>query len=324
MGAMNRMREMSGISDNSRWRLALAYAVTGNAVDAESMVNNLTTEVKDYTELSGTYGSGYRDRAMILETLTRLGKTDKAFDIIKTIADHMGNGRRWISTQTTAYCLIAIAQYAEKYPSDSGIKARVTIGGNSVVPETSKFIKQLYLEEPDEKGEIVFENQGEGPLFVRLIRRGTPLVGEELAKEENIRMEVRYKDMNGSPIGIDEIKQGFSFMAEVDVFNPGLKGTYEELALTQIFPSGWEIINTRLNEVEGQQEDTQAEYIDIRDDRVSHYFDLKPNQRKVFKVLLNASYRGRFYLPASIVEAMYDNSIYANNRGQWTTVAADE
>jgi uncharacterized protein YfaS (alpha-2-macroglobulin family) len=137
-------------------------------------------------------------------------------------------------------------------------------------------------------------------------------------------MGVKFKDMNDTPIEISNLSQGYSFKAEVSVFNPGIRGRYEELALTQIFPSGWEIINTRLNETGGEPEITTAEYTDIRDDRVHHYFDLNANERKVFIVLLNASYQGRYYLPSTMVEAMYDNSIYANTTGQWVEVKADE
>jgi uncharacterized protein YfaS (alpha-2-macroglobulin family) len=318
------MKEMQGLSSSARWRLALAYAVLGNTMDAEEIIQGLSAEVVDYRELSGTFGSGDRDRAMILETLIRLEKSEMAFELVRKLAGSLGDGRRWMSTQTTAYCLIAIAGYADQYPINSDLKARVTIGNNAVVPETEKFIKQLYIEKPDEHAKVLFENQGAGPLFVRLIKRGIPLTGDESPSASHIRMEVRFKDMKDNPIDISNLSQGASLKAEVSVFNPGVKGHYEELALTQIFPSGWEIINTRLNETGEEQQSSNAKYIDIRDDRVHHYFDLKANERKVFTVLLNASYQGRYYLPATMIEAMYDNSIFASTAGQWVVVKAND
>jgi uncharacterized protein YfaS (alpha-2-macroglobulin family) len=50
-------------------------------------------------------------------------------------------------------------------------------------------------------------------------------------------------------------------------------------------------------------------YQDIRDDRVYSYFDLGAGAIKTFKVLLNASYNGTYYLPGVNCEAMYDNSV---------------
>ena len=61
-------------------------------------------------------------------------------------------------------------------------------------------------------------------------------------------------------------------------------------------------------------------YQDIRFDRVLTYFDLKKNEKKVFKVLLTASYIGTYYLPAVACEAMYDNSIYARRKGMEVNV----
>ncbi|HWB62941.1 MAG TPA: hypothetical protein VG603_05465, partial [Chitinophagales bacterium] len=56
-------------------------------------------------------------------------------------------------------------------------------------------------------------------------------------------------------------------------------------------------------------------------DRVYTYFDLKPNESKTFRIYLNASYLGDYYLPAVQAEAMYDASILAREAGKWITVS---
>jgi uncharacterized protein YfaS (alpha-2-macroglobulin family) len=143
--------------------------------------------------------------------------------------------------------------------------------------------------------------------------------------------------MQGSEIDVTSLEQGTDFVAEVTMSNPGSKGDLYELALTQIFPSGWEIHNTRLDGTSFTREIAVPEYQDIRDDRVLTYFDLgSPGQKyrypwayptrkteqneKTFRILLNASYLGRYYLPTVYVEAMYDNSISARVPGEWVTV----
>jgi uncharacterized protein YfaS (alpha-2-macroglobulin family) len=68
----------------------------------------------------------------------------------------------------------------------------------------------------------------------------------------------------------------------------------------------------------------QPEYQDIRDDRVYSYFGLDRGESKTFVVLLNATYQGRFYLPAVYCEAMYDNDIHATRSGTWVTVARQQ
>jgi uncharacterized protein YfaS (alpha-2-macroglobulin family) len=112
------------------------------------------------------------------------------------------------------------------------------------------------------------------------------------------------------------LEQGAEFIVSARVSNTGVRGAYKNLALNQIFPSGWEINNLRLEGTEDRLSGDKATYQDIRDDRVYTYFDLGPNQTKTFRTLLTASYSGKYYLPAVSCEAMYDRSVYARKKGQ--------
>ena len=163
-------------------------------------------------------------------------------------------------------------------------------------------------------------NNGEGVLFARLIKTGIPLAGQETSASNGISVSVTYSDKNGNLINPSIMDQGASFFAEVSVRNTGTRGVYKNLALTQIFPSGWEILNERLNEIPGTSGRNNFDNKDIRDDRVYIYFDLQPNESKVFKVSLNAAYAGRYYLPSVDVSAMYDITINGRTAGKWIEV----
>ena len=82
-----------------------------------------------------------------------------------------------------------------------------------------------------------------------------------------------------------------------------------------VVPSGWEIINRRLNDIP-QTENSDFEYQDFRDDRVYTYFDLGMNQAKSFTFRMNAAYSGIFYQPPVKCEAMYDYSVSAQTPGR--------
>src|SRR3546814_8639546 len=97
-------------------------------------------------------------------------------------------------------------------------------------------------------------------------------------------------------------------MAEVILRNPGGKGNYKELALSQVFPSGWEIINTRLAGEDNVLMSSPFTWQDIRDDRVYTYFDLQEKGSVTYHVLLNAAYPGKYYQAPVYCEAMYDRS----------------
>jgi uncharacterized protein YfaS (alpha-2-macroglobulin family) len=155
-----------------------------------------------------------------------------------------------------------------------------------------------------------------GSLFVRLISEGTPAHGDETEESKNLNVNIVYTNVDGQPIDPTSLEQGKEFIASVTIWNPGTRGAYKNLALNQIFPSGWEINNLRLDEAESRLGGDVPTYQDIRDDRVYTYFDLGVNQRKTFQVMLTASYAGTYYLPAVSCEAMYDRSIYARRKGQ--------
>jgi uncharacterized protein YfaS (alpha-2-macroglobulin family) len=319
VGAMNRMKENGNVRREAKWRLALAYAASGYDDQAKKLIEGLSVEadstLRDYRY---SFGSDTRNKAMILETLLELDQKEKAFELLMDIAEQMGNKDKWMSTQTTAYCFIAIAKYAEGFGMDKETNTTVAIDGKSTSISGKDFINQVTVESPDKKSAIKISNKGDAPVFARVIRTGIPLEGTEETINRNINFSVSYTDMTGNPVDVSSLTQGTNFKAIVKVTNPGLKGTYNELALTQIFPSGWEVINTRLDG--SATENTKADYIDIRDDRTMHYFDLKPNESASFEVLLNAAYQGNYYLPSISVEAMYDNSIFANKPGKWVKV----
>ncbi len=318
-GAMNRFREQPGLSVAAQWRLAAAYALAGQKELASGMVAKLSKAVPTYTSPGETYGSSLRDQAMILETLLLLDKDAEAMDLMLKISDAL-NTDSWMSTQTTAYCLIAGSKLYEK-SKPAGSMAfsydlnKKTEKGATALPVVRK---ELAIAE-DGSNQFSVSNSGQGRLYARLYVTGTPLAGEETNAEHQLNLSVTYRDMEGNIIDPKSIEQGTDFLAEVSVSNPGMRGDYQNLALSQIFPSGWEIHNTRMDSPQTGSSNN-FDYQDIRDDRVYTFFSLAARQKKSFTVLLNASYSGKFYLPAVSCEAMYDANINARKAGTWVTV----
>ncbi len=321
MGAMNRMKERKDISLAARWRLAAAYALAGQTESAKSLINNQSTYVAPYNSLSYSYGSNTRDEAMIIETLSLLKDRAKAAPLVKTLSERLSS-ESWYSTQTTAYGLIAISQFAMGETGKT-ISYTYSLNGKSATKNSNKPLAKETLQLSQLKGnKIEIKNAGNNLLYVRVINTGQPAAGNEFAANSDLNVSVRYTDMTGNSINVSQMEQGTDFLAEVTVHNPGVRGRYDELALTQIFPSGWEIINNRMDVSAAVMNASQPDYQDVRDDRVYSYFDLQPNTSKTFRIKLNASYLGKFYLPSTSCEAMYDNTINARNAGQWVEVVS--
>lgn len=321
--SMNRLRAYPRLSQMAKWRLAQAYALTGKKKISEDLVTALPVAVAPYTEMGYTYGSDLRDAAIVLEAQVLLGDKLAAAENAKSIAERISE-QSWYSTQTTAYCLMALAKYLGEYAPGKqfsisyalGTGARADAGTNNPL---------LQIEVPVDEGDnrrISVTNTSETPVYIQLILSGQPstqMIVEDDASQ--LRIDVRYTTVNGRELDPTSLPQGTDFIAEVMVSHPGTNiRNYEELALEQLFPSGWEILNARMFQTAEFTDTSTPEYVDVRDDRVYTYFDLRRNERKLFRVRLNAAYVGRYYLPPTTCSAMYDNNVFARRAGNWVRV----
>ena len=329
-GAMNRMKEQPGLSIQAKWRLAAAYALTGKMKPAGELVYNAETTVIPYSSMNLIYGSSDRDEAMILETLILMKRDRDALQQAKKVSQNLAQ-ENWFSTQSTAFALMAMGRLAKQLSGTLDF----TWSWNGKQQPAVKSAKAVYEKEiatSPKSGTVSVKNQGKGALSVDLITR-TQLLNDTLpAIADNIRLDVKYTDMAGSPISVEDIRQGTDFMSAVTLSNISGTSDYSNLALTHIIPSGWEIYNERMivpeasssNSNEANTPESSADkytYKDIRDDRVLTYFDLRRGESKTFTVRLQATYAGNFILPAIQCEAMYDAAVQARTKAGRTTVS---
>jgi uncharacterized protein YfaS (alpha-2-macroglobulin family) len=120
--------------------------------------------------------------------------------------------------------------------------------------------------------------------------------------------------MDLKPVDQKSLVQGTDFMMVVKVSNNNFSRV-ENIALTKMVPSGWEIQNTRLFEANWGIKESTYDYRDFRDDRVNTYFSLNQGETKTFVLILNAAYKGEFYQPSVWCEAMYTENCYARYPG---------
>lgn len=321
LGAMNKLLEKKDLSLAAKWRLAGAYMLAGKPEVARQLTNGIGTSIPAYRELEYTYGTELRDKAMILEVLCQLNMKTKAAPLAKDIATELCNAG-WLSTQTSAYCLIALSNFYGT-SAGTGIKANFAVDqGQSTEINTAKSVSVTAIDPlPGRKQNLKVSNTGKNVIYARLVLRGIPAYGDSSSADNNLKITVSYKGIKGEVVKVGSLEQGTNFIAEVKVNNPGLRGAYKNLALEQVFPSGWEIMNARMSEMAAAAtKASEITYQDVRDDRVLTYFDLAAGETKTFKVMLMATYQGRFFMPPVQCEAMYDHSINARVPGLWVNV----
>ena len=314
IGAMNRLRELKDISPNAQRTLAAAYTLAGQKQSANKLFQ--LTAIDDDTD--AYYGSVWRNKAMAMETALLLGKKEDAARWALEIANKLSSSD-WLSTQTTAYALYAMAKYVAVNKSGKSFTATYTIAGKAHNLQSAEpLIQQPLSIKGDQTVQV--KNSSNQTLYVRLISSGVLPVGKELAMQNGVSIRTTYQDAKGQPIEVSSLPQSTEMVATIEVAN--LTGErVDNIALTQLIPSGWEIINTRFTDY-GSSEDENGliDYADFRDDRANFYLSLKAKETKHIKLKLNASYAGRYYLPGTYAEAMYNNRYNTRTTGRWVEV----
>ena len=321
VGAMNRLKESKTLMSMSRYLLAAGYALVGRPdVSKELVVKTtaLTTACSGYDQ---TFGSDLRDISIRLMTFCLLGDGKEAALLTNEISKTLASDD-WLSTQSTAFSLVALSDYMEKYKMSGLMDFSYAVDGKTKKVSTTRNIwTETLLDKAASSASLELKNTGKSTLFARLVAEGIPAEGKEEAYANGLTLAVSYMDHDGHPVNTSALQQGTNFTAVVTVANSSPRG-YSHLVLTEVFPAGWEILNTRF--LTGDTVDnrvTGVNYQDIRDDRAYSYIDYLPAGKQVtVRINLCAVYPGRFYLPPVYCEAMYDHLVRANTEGKMVTV----
>jgi hypothetical protein len=317
LGAMNRLRELRGLPAVETWMLAASYRLAGLADIATALTRGLPLQVR---ETSGyeTFGTPLRDRALLLQSLVTLGRLEQSADLVRAVSERLASNR-WYSTQEVAYSLLALARFAGS-GSAPGFTADLQLadGARQSLTTRKPILQHSLAGAMDLPRSLEIRNTSSRVLFATVAQRGIPAAGHDAAGSAGLALEISYADERGAALALARIAQGTDLIATMTVRNL-TPMRIDNLALTQMIPAGWEILNDRMEDSDARGE-RDADYTDIRDDRVLQYFGLASGQSIRFRTRLNAAYVGRYYLPSVSVEAMYDSSKFARSQGQWVQV----
>lgn len=317
LGAMNRLREMEPLSGIAALLLASAFHLSGQADAAADLVKASEKTVSDYRDDRYTFGSGFRDKALMVRTLVQMGRRGQAETIIQQIVSLLATDQ-WLSTQETAFGLMAVSDF---YAGTEAKPIRFRLGWNGDAPQDMEsgapFFQKRYPAFPAKGRTLTVVNPGEAKIYVAVYKFGIPPAKSEEEVQSNLKITVDYRDLKDEIITPDEITQGKDFVVSVKVANLSQRRV-NNLVLTHIVPAGCQISNPRLF-VEAPLRG-YYDYQDVRDDRIFTYFGLDAGAEKTFRVVLNASYGGRYYLPGIAVESMYNASVHANTKGRWVDI----
>ncbi|HVT34926.1 MAG TPA: MG2 domain-containing protein, partial [Nevskiaceae bacterium] len=256
VGAMNRLRETGPLDNVARVQLAQAYAQIG-LNDAASALMHADIRLHPYGTPGPSYGSETRDRGILLLGLLAIGDLNQAERMAEDLSADLSSDN-WYSTQSTAYGLLAMARFAGGKHAAETFSYSWRAGDGKPVDVTARHaLSAQPLPKLGNGGALTVKNNSQQPLFVHVLVKGSPLPGEEDgAAAEGLSLSVNYTRADGSPLEIKSLAQGTDFVAHVTVGNHSAVNL-DDLALSEIVASGWEIHNPRF-EGESHPEEKQA------------------------------------------------------------------
>ena len=312
------------LSTTGKWYLAAAYNLAGedklskDTAEKLSLVPDKMSE--EYERYS--YGSELRDKAVILNAYYNIfGRPEE--NLYKEVLTKL-QSNQWLSTQSMGQALAALAHMKDS-STGKDIAGIIDIDGKQTEFITENGIFEYTVPENVKDIKVISKDNG----YINYYWEGVPVNYEGENISETVKLTRNYYDEKGNPINEKDIlslSSGKSFWLEIKVLPADSVKEYihvDNMALTQVLPSGWEIENIRAvngqypNWVEERIRDTYVDYEDIRDDRVMWFFDYNNYNQggQSFFVKINAVTKGKFDFPGTTAEAMYDNSCRAYLKG---------
>lgn len=324
VGAMNRLRETPNLKGYAMWYLAAAYNLIGEKEEAQRIAQRAIDKGDGGYYGMHYYGTYLRNISIELMVLNQLGKQNEAFRLGREVAKKLNNSESYWTTHDLSFAVMAMSQtYGQYTKSNSDLLWSYSSDSERYKGKSKGSYETYEIQSGTDKNfTYTLANNAAVPINFAVASQGTPITYNVPAVSSNLSVDVHYTYPNGDALDVARIKQGQDFIATVTVTRKSKANAYENMALNQILPTGWEIINTRLLEVPEGGEDAY-DYKDIRDDRVYTFFDLSnfgSDKSATFKVRLNATYAGKYWLPPVVAEDMYNDEVYARTAGRWIEV----
>lgn len=317
-GQMNRLKEQPNLTNEARIYLAAAYTLSGKKEIGERLMGNLAE----------TFNSNSPAK---LITLCDLNNQEKAYMVAKTLSDELSAEYYWMYSEHECMSLVALGKYFDKYKPASDIKCEYTMAsqGTEKIDTDRIFASKSLKLDGEDKPTLTFTNNSKGTLYVEITNKGIPEPGCEKAENSVITAELKFYQV-GKEISPKSLKQGEDFTAVIKVKNLGDE-YLSNVAITEMFPSGWEIMTGWQGDDDDYDDDYyyysrrgSIKYTDTRDDRKYTYFTLPAGGEMEFRTQLTATYAGTYYLPGLICEDLENPRIFAKTKGMMVTVEDDE
>ncbi len=290
--------------------------------------------------------SSTRTQALVLRALAARGKHPLLSELARGLIGSRKNGK-FRTTQEGAWALLALADYRSvAEPEAPRFQATVSVGGEQLgaasfqqaPPLTQRVELPLAQLLKKQNEPLVFEKRGAGKLFyearLRYVRRELPKQpldsGFYVEKSLHaVSAESLSKGGIGAAPGVaTQLAAGALVLVDLTVVNPAAR---EYVVIDDSLPAGLEAIDPKLMTTAswlrdagdgGENSEPRAPFdrSEVRDDRVLFFADSLPAGLWHYRYFARATTLGRFVLPPTRVEEMYEPEVFGRTGAAEVTV----
>lgn len=312
LSEMNRLREDYKLDGPAQILLAGAYALAGQDKTAKSMLHG--RPVVQSAQQYYAYGSDIRDLALYVIVYNQIGDKDKQLKALLRLNKKLKE-TDYLSTQSSSFVVQALARANGNKHIAQGFQVEIQEDNQQAKLFSQEQGSMVMEREQIGTHKLRIKNKGKTTVYVDLVRSGKMGVRQEESAAQAVQMTTKYMDLDYNPIDPSTIQQGTDFIMSTQVSRSGSSGaSYDNMVLRQVIPSGWEIENDRIFDINSNKNKNLV-YQDYRDAQVNSFFSLNNKASVTVNLRLKASFPGKYYLPMMLVEHMYDADIYARAKG---------
>jgi alpha-2-macroglobulin len=295
---------------HSRLHLAASLFSLGDRKAVEDILGKGMPDKKIERETGDTLNSYTKVNAIALSIYMDIDPENQMVPVlVKRLEGSMENGQ-WGTTQDNAMALLALGKYANYYKNqDIDYTGKVLVDGKIIAEFDSK--AELILTDSSLAGkDIKVSVSGKGDAYYYWLSEGITIAETVEEKDQGMQVRRSFLTRDGKALDADSIKQGDVIVVEI-MLSSAL--AYKNVVVEDLLPACFEIENPRIATAEKidwiQDGLLSAEHVDVRDDRLIVFTDLKGEEKEYYRYVVRAVTRGRFILPAINAYCMYDPSI---------------
>ena len=312
ISAMNYYKSTPSIlSLDSKYLLASAFAIAGDKRSFNTMLPTSFSGEESIAQTGGSYYSDIRDEAIALNALIDV---DPGNSQIGTMAKHVSDklkNRRWLSTQERAFAFLALGKLARS-ANKSDLTAEIKVNGKTIAKVSNGWKGDASLLKGNN---IQIMTSGTGRLYYYWQSEGISASGKYREEDNYIRVRKRFYDRFGNPLAGNTFKQN-----ELIIVGISLENAYttevDNIVITDVLPAGFEIENPRTKEIPGMdwiKNVDEPTALDVRDDRIHFFVDLKFNRPQMYYYAVRAVSPGIYKMGPVSADAMYNGEYHSYN-----------